>query len=147
MRVELLGLALETPKVSVSLWTPWNATQLETKLFASIEQVPELQRSERDDEVRLSFKTEQQWDAVMERVVRVLKGWQEDAAGRNEKRHWGWMIDGDRDAYGYDPMGEPACLWARFRLFLERGDPGEFDKSEQVELQALSFRFWPVRNP
>ncbi|MGF1578218.1 MAG: hypothetical protein ACFCD0_02520 [Gemmataceae bacterium] len=146
MRVELLGLAIETPKVSVSLWSSWKASQLETKVFNSIGQVPDLEKLERDDEMRLSFRTEQQWQAVMDRVVRVMKGWQEEAAGRNEKRLWGWMIDGDRDAYGYDPMGEAACLWGWFRLFLERGDPGEFDKSEQVELQSLSFRFWPVRS-
>ena len=36
MRVDFYGLILETPRVTVYLWSPWRAAALEHRLFESI---------------------------------------------------------------------------------------------------------------
>ena len=40
MRVELFGLAMETPNATFYLWSPWRCSFLEHKLFDALKGVP-----------------------------------------------------------------------------------------------------------
>jgi hypothetical protein len=81
----------------------------------------------------------------LQAVSRVLKGWQEDAEpGNGERRSWRWMLEGNTDANGYDHTGEQACIWAFIRLGLDRGEPGEPDKGEDIDLDGVGFQIWPA---
>src|SRR4051794_27585509 len=107
MRVELFGLAMDAPGVTVSLWSPWRCTALEHKLFDSLKGVTDAEVEIEPDEIRIQLSTEKQWKQATDKLVRVLKGWQEEAADAGaEKRSWRWLVEADVDASGFDHKGE-----------------------------------------
>src|SRR5262245_60611634 len=133
MRIDFYGLSFETPRVTVHLWSPWRSTALEHRLFeaivAGLKQPPE----KLPDEVQAHITDPRTWKHALQAVSRVLKGWQEDAEpGNGERRSWRWMLEGNTDAHGYDHNAEVASLWAFLRLGLDRGEPGEPDKGEDI---------------
>ena len=74
---------------------------------------------------------------------RVLKGWQEEASDAGtDRRSWRWMVEADSDAHGYDHAGEKACIWAFLRLSLDRGNPSEPERGEDIDLNGFGFRVW-----
>src|SRR5262245_7093238 len=146
MRVDLYGLAFETPRATVYLWSPWRASALEHRLFEAVLQVPGLRAEQEADEMRVDITDAKTWRGALQGVCRVLKGWQEEASDTgNERRAWRWLIEGDTDDHGYDHQNEPACIWAFLRLGLERGGPEEPDKWEEVDLNGFGVRIWPVK--
>jgi hypothetical protein len=142
MRVEFYGLVLETPRVTFYLWSPWRAAALEHRLFDSIRALPRVQFEEGPDELRLHLNDPKTCRSAIQAVARVLKGWQEEADPGSERRSWRWLLEGDTDADGYDHTGEPVCLWGFLRVSLERGGPGEPDKSEDVDLEGFGCQVW-----
>jgi hypothetical protein len=142
MRVDFYGLVLETPRVSVYLWSPWRAAALEHRLFEAIRALPRVQLENGLDEVRLHIDDPKTCRAALQTAARVLKGWQEEADPGSERRSWRWMLEGDTDADGYDHTGEPVSLWAFLRLSLERGGPGEAEKGEDIDLEGFGLQVW-----
>src|SRR5262249_3078949 len=103
MRVDLYGLAFETPRATVYLWSPWRASALEHRLFEAVLQVPGLRAEQEADEMRVDITDAKTWRGALQGVCRVLKGWQEEASDTgNERRAWRWLIEGDTDDHGYD---------------------------------------------
>ena len=141
MRVDLHGLTFETPQVTFFLYSPWRASALEHRLFDAVRGVPRADLEEAADELRLHVTDPKAWRGALQTVVRVLKGWQEEAEAGSEKRAWRWMLEGDSDAHGYDHVGEPSSLWGFLRLSLDRGSPGE-EKGEDVDLEGFGLRIW-----
>ena len=80
MRVELFGLGMDAPGVTFSLWSPWRCTAIEHKLFDALKGIADSEIEIEPDEVRIHLTTEKQWKAATDRLTRVLKGWQEEAA-------------------------------------------------------------------
>lgn len=142
MRIDFYGLAFDTPQVTFHLWTPWRATAIEHRLFEVIRQLPRVEVDELPDELRIRLTDPKAWKTALQVVVRVLKGWQEEADPGSEKRSWRWMLEADSDGDGYDHNGEPCSLLAFLRLTLERGGPGEQDKGEDVDLNDFGVRIW-----
>ena len=142
MRVDLNGLAFETPKVTFHLWSPWRSSRLEHKLFEAVRHIPRTQFEEAPDEWRLHLEDPRTWKAALQAVSRVLKGWQEDADPATERRSWRWLIEADVDPDGYDHAGDPASLWLLIRVSLERGGPGEPEKPEDIDLEGFGVRVW-----
>jgi hypothetical protein len=142
MRVDFYGLVLETPRVSVYLWSPWRAAALEHRLFEAIRALPRVQLEHGSDEVILHIDDPKTCRAALQTVARVLKGWQEEADPGSERRSWRWLLEGDTDADGYDHTGEPVSLWAFLRLSLERGGPGEAEKGEEIDLEGFGLQIW-----
>src|SRR5262249_34491501 len=134
MRFEFYGLAFETPRVIIHLWSPWRATHLEHRLFEALTHLPRVEVEEGNDEVQMFLTDPRTCRTALQTVSRVLKGWQEEADAGSERRTWRWMLEGDTDDAGYDHNGEPASLWGFLRLGLERGGPGEPDKYEDIDL-------------
>jgi hypothetical protein len=147
MRIDLFGLAFETPRVSFYLWTPWRAAALEHRLFEAIREVPGVRAEAVEEGEALHMTDPKTWRTALQAVSRVLKGWQEEAdlAG-GERRGWRWLLEGDTDAYGYDQGGEPASLWGLVRVSVDRGGPGEAEKGEDVDLEGFSLRVWPANS-
>jgi hypothetical protein len=137
MRVDFYGLVLETPRVTVYLWSPWRAAALEHRLFEAIRALPKVALEESPDELRLQLDDPRTCKAALQAVARVLKGWQEEADTGSERRAWRWLLEGDTDVDGYDHTGEPVSLWGFLRLSLERGGPGEPDKGEDIDLEGF----------
>jgi hypothetical protein len=146
MRIDFYGIVLETPQVTFYLWSPWRAGALEHRLFDTVRRLPGVKLEQNPDEVRAHITDAKTWKAALQAICRILKGWQEEAtdAGR-ERRAWRWFLEGDTDDSGYDYQGEAASVWAFLRVLLERGDPGEIDKNEEVELSGFGVRIWPNR--
>src|SRR5947209_4993881 len=142
MRIDFHGLVLETPHISIYLWTPWRASALEHRLFDAVRQVIHETPEEQPDELRLDIEEPKQWRAALQAMVRVLKGWQEDGDPGRERRAFRWLLEGDSDSNGYDSLGEPVSLWLFLRLSLERGEPGEPDRGEEFELEGVGVRIW-----
>jgi hypothetical protein len=142
MRIAFYGLAFETPQVSFHLWSPWRATALEHKLFEAVKQLPRVRSEQEADEWRVRISDPKTWQAALQAVARVLKGWQEDGDPGRERRFWHWLLEADTDDTGYDHTGEPVTLWGFLRVSLERGGPGEADKGEDVDLQGFGLRIW-----
>ncbi len=142
MRVDLYGLAFETPRVTVHLWSPWRASALETRLFEAIKGLPQVEMEKGPDEWRLLVPDAKAWRAAVQAVSRVLKGWQEEADPGSERRTWRWLVEGDTDAHGYEQTGDPASIWLLIRVSLERGTPGEPEKGEDIDLEGFSVRVW-----
>ena len=69
-------------------------------------------------------------------------GWQEEADPASERRSWRWLLEGDTDADGYDHANEAVSLWALLRVSLDRGGPGEEEKSEDIDLEGFGIRIW-----
>src|SRR3977135_1633086 len=129
MHVELYGLTFETPRVSCYLWSPWRASALEHRLFDAVRQLPGITLEQEADAIRAHIAEARVWKPALNAVVRVLKGWQEEADQGREKRGWRWLLEGDTDDQGYDHAGELAGLWAFLRLSVDRGNLEEGDKA------------------
>ena len=140
MRIAFYGLAFETPQVSFHLWSPWRATALEHKLFEAVKQLPRVRSEQEADEWRVRISDPKTWQAALQAVARVLKGWQEEADPASERRGWRWLLEGDTDADGYDHGGEPVSLWGFVRISLERGGLGEPDKGEDIDLDGFGLQ-------
>jgi hypothetical protein len=139
MRVDFYGLALETPRVTFYLWSPWRAAALEHRLFEAIRTLPRIELEEGVDELRLHVDDPKTCRSALAAVSRVLKGWQEEADPGSERRSWRWLLEGDVDADGYDHTGEPVSLWGFLRVSLERGGPGE-QKGEDIDLEGFGLQ-------
>ncbi|HYV39400.1 MAG TPA: hypothetical protein VE988_27170 [Gemmataceae bacterium] len=145
MRVDFYGLTFDTPKVTVHLWSPWRSTALEHRLFEVIGAGLKQPAEKFPDGLQAHITDPKTWRTTLQAVSRVLKGWQEDAEpGNGERRSWRWMIEGNTDANGYDHTGEQACVWAFVRLGLDRGEPGEPDKGEDIDLDGFGVQIWPT---
>jgi hypothetical protein len=146
MHIDLYGLTLDTPKVTCYLWSPWRASALEHRLFDVVRQIAGVELEQDVDELRAHINEAKAWRQALTALVRVLKGWQEEAtdAGR-ERRAWRWLIEGDTDDHGYDHAGEQAGLWVFLRLGLDRGGYEEGEKGEDVDLNGFGLRIWPNR--
>lgn len=142
MRVDFYGLAFETPHVTFHLWSPWRAAALEHKLFEAVRTLPRVEAQTFPDEWQLHVGEPKTFRSAVQAISRVLKGWQEEADPPAERRHWRWLLEGDTDADGYDHYGEPNSLWGILRVSLERGGPGEGDKSEDLDLEGFGLRIW-----
>ena len=142
MRVDLYGLAFETPRVTFHLWSPWRASALEHRLFDAVRNVPRTETEEGQDEWRIHVNDPKTWRNAVQAVARVLKGWQEEADPGSERRFWRWLIEGDTDPHGYDETGEPTSLWCLVRVGLEHGGLGESEKPEEFDLEGFSARIW-----
>jgi hypothetical protein len=140
MRVDIYGLTFETPGVTFYLWTPWRASELEHKLFRALNGMPNVQYEAQADEQRIHINDAKTWRLAVQAIARVLKGWQEDAESGSEKRGWWWMIEADTNADGYDHTGEPTSLWGFIRLTLDRSNPGEDSKGEDIDLNGFGLR-------
>ena len=143
MRFDFYGLAFETPRVTIYLWSPWRASALEHRLFDAIRQLPQVVDEEGPDELRLQLDHPRTCRAALQAVARVLKGWQEEAETGSERRTWRWVLEGDTDEGGYDHNGEPACLWAFLRVSLDRGGPADPDKGEDIDLDGFGLQVHP----
>ena len=143
MRVDLYGLAFETPRVTFHLWSPWRASALEHRLFEAVKNVPRVELEKGPDEWRLLAGDPKTCRAAVQAVTRVLKGWQEEADPGSERRSWRWLVEGDTDAHGYDHTGEVASVWLLVRVSLDHGAAGEPEKAEDVDLEDFSVRVWP----
>jgi hypothetical protein len=138
MRVDLYGLAMETPGVTFYLWSPWRCSALEHRLFDAIKGIPGVRPEAGPDELRLHVADPKAWKTAVNHLSRVLKGWQEEAADTGtERRGWRWLVEADVDASGYDMNGEKSNFWAYIRLALDRGGPGEPEKGEDVDLNGF----------
>jgi hypothetical protein len=140
VRVDFYGLVLETPRVTVYLWSPWRAAALEHRLFEAIRVLPRARLEQGPDEVRLHLDDPKTCRAALQAVERVLKGWQEEADPGSERRAWRWLLEGDTDADGYDHTNEPVSLWGFLRVTLERGGPGEPEKNEDIDLEGFGLQ-------
>jgi hypothetical protein len=146
MRVDLYGLAFETPQVTVHLWSPWRCSALEHRLFEAVRQLPRVAQEQGPDEWRLLIADPKTWRAAVQALARVLKGWQEEGDPSTEKRSWRWLIEGDIDAHGYDHNGEPAGVWLLLRVSLDRGGVGEPEKGEDLDLEGFGLLLWANRD-
>jgi hypothetical protein len=97
------------------------------------------------DENRIHLHDSKNWQAALQGIARVLKGWQEEADPGRERRAWRWLLEGDTNDQGYDHNGEPASLWAFLQLGLDRAEPGENEEQlEQIDLNGFGIRIWPA---
>ena len=144
MRVDFYGLSFDTPRITCYLWSPWRASALEHRLFEGVRQLSGVEIEQDAEEIRAHIADAKSWKAALHAVVRVLKGWQEEADQGRERRGWRWLMEGDADDNGYDHTGEPASLWAFLRLSLDRGNLEEGDKSEDIDLNGFGLRIWPA---
>jgi hypothetical protein len=144
MRVEFYGLAFETPYVTVHLASPWRATFLEHRLFDAVRKACPGESEQGYDEVKLKITEPKAWKAALQAVARVLKGWQEDADPGSERRSWRWLLEADTDEHGYDHYGESATVLCFVRLSLDRDNPDEPAKGEDIDLDGFSVRIWPL---
>lgn len=146
MLVDLYGLHFDTPLVTIYLWSPWRAAALEHKLFESLTSLSGVAVEKEADEIRVQIRDAKTWKQATHHIVRVLKGWQEEAEQGRERRAWHWLLEGDTDDHGYDHAGETACLWAFLQLGLERGSVEDPEKTETVDLNGIGVRIWPHRD-
>lgn len=143
MRVELFGLTMEAPGITVYLWSPWRCSLLEHKLFDSLKGIPSSQAESEPDELRLHLTDVKAWKLALERLTRVLKGWQEEAADAGpEKRSWRWLLEADVDGNGFDHKGEKAAFWLFLRLMIDRNAPGDGEKNDDVDLEGFGVCVW-----
>jgi hypothetical protein len=147
MRVELFGLAMETPAATFYLWSPWRCSFLEHKLFDALKTVPGAELEAGPDELRLTMIDPKAWKVAVQSISRVMKGWQEEAsdAGKEERRAWRWLLEADVDAAGYDMQAEKASFWAYLRLSLDRGGPNDGEKGEDIDLNGFGVQISGVK--
>ena len=142
MRIDFHGLAFDTPRMTFYLWSPWRASSLEHRLFEAVRQAVHQEVEEGPDERRLHVDEPRAWRTASQAMVRVLKGWQEEADSGRERRTFRWLLEGECDADGYDAFGEPLALWLFLRLSLDRGGPDEPAKGEDLDLEGFGVRVW-----
>jgi hypothetical protein len=143
MRVDLFGLVMDAPGVTFYLWSPWRCSALEHRLFDAVKSVAGAQFESAPDELRVTVTEPKAWKQALQAISRVLKGWQEEAADAGpDRRSWRWLIEADVDPSGYDLNGEKASLWAYVRLGLDRGNPGEQEKGEDIDLNGFGVCVW-----
>jgi hypothetical protein len=143
MRVDFYGLHFETPGVSFYLWSPWRCSDLEHRVFKSLEQVPGIETDHDFDEHRLHVMEPRAWKAAVQAIARVLKGWQEEASDAgSERRAWRWLMEADTDPDGFDHTGERVSMWAFLRVTLDRSNPGDAEKPEDIDLDGFGVRIW-----
>lgn len=143
MRIEMYGLVFDSPGVTFYLWTPWRASYLEHRLFDALSHCSNVEIEKMPDEIRLHIDEAKTWRSALQAIARVLKGWQEEAESGSERRAWRWMLEADTDFSGYDYAGERASIWGFLRLHLDRSNPAEGDKIEDIDLNDFGFRIWP----
>ena len=143
MRIDLYGMTFEGPGATYYLWSPWRCSALEHRLFDSIRALPNIEFEKAPDELRLHIIDAKAFKTTLQMCERVLKGWQEEAADAGtDRRSWRWMVEADCDSHGYDHAGEKASVWAFLRLSLDRGNPGEGERGEDIDLNGFGFRVW-----
>jgi hypothetical protein len=145
MQVDLYGILIETPTVTLYLWSPWRASALEHKIFDAVAGLSGVTIERDADEVRLQIADAKTWKQALNGMCRVLKGWQEEAEQGRERRAFRWLLEGDVDDHGYDHSGEQAGLWAFLQLGLERGHFEDPEKVETVDLGSIGVRMAPQR--
>ena len=144
MRVDFHGLSFETPRVTGYLWSPWRASALEHRLFDVVRQLPGIAPEQDADELRAHLPDAKTWKLALNALVRVLKGWQEEADQGRERRGWRWLLEGDSDDSGYDHTGEPCSIWLFLHLAIDRGSLEDGEKAEEIELNGFGLRIWPA---
>ena len=144
MRIDLYGLVFETPAVTCYLWSPWRASHLEHRLFDAIAHLPGVEVEKQADELRITLTDQKTWRNAVQAIARVMKGWQEEAESGGDKRSWRWLLEADTDSNGFEQGGERSSLWAFLRLALDRGNPGEEEKGEDIDLNDFGLRIFPV---
>jgi hypothetical protein len=143
MRVELYGLAMDTPGVSFYLWSPWRCAALEHRLFDAITQVTGGVTEKSNDEARVDIADAKHWKSSLQALERVLKGWQEEGVDAgNEKRGWRWLLEGDVDVDGFDHKGEKSAFWLFVRLAIDRGGPNDGERGEDIDLNGFGVCIW-----
>src|ERR1043166_4355255 len=111
MRIDLYGMAFDGPAVTYYLWSPWRCSALEHRLFEAIKGLSKVEFENAPDELRLHVTDRKVYDASVQIMERVLKGWQEEASDSGtDRRSWRWMIEADCDPHGYDHAGEKASV-------------------------------------
>ena len=147
MRVELFGLAMETPCVTFYLWSPWRCSFLEHKLFEALKAVPGATLEPGPDELKLNILDAKAWKVSVQHISRVMKGWQEEAsdAGREERRAWRWLLEADVDSAGFDMQGEKTSFWSYLRLSIDRGGPNDAEKGEDIDLNGFGVQVWGIK--
>jgi hypothetical protein len=143
MKIDLYGMTFDGPAVTFYLWSPWRCSALEHRLFESIKALPGVEFEKAPDELRLNVTDSKVYRAAVQMAERVLKGWQEEASDSGtDRRSWRWMVEADSDPHGYDHAGEKASVWAFLRLSLDRANPGEGERGEDIDLNGFGFRVW-----
>ncbi len=147
MRVELFGLTMESPTVTIFLWSPWRCSFLEHKIFEALKTVPGATLESGPDELRLDIVDAKAWKSAVQNISRVLKGWQEESsdAGKEERRAWRWLVEADVDATGYDLQAEKSSFWLYLRLAIERGGPNDAEKGEDIDLHGIGVQVWGTK--
>src|SRR6476659_8786799 len=118
MKIDLYGMTFDGPGVTYYLWSPWRCSALEHRLFESIKALPNVEFEKAADELRLNITDSKVY------------------------RAWRWMVEADSDPHGYDHTGEKASVWAFLRLSLDRANPGEGERGEDIDLNGFGFRVW-----
>lgn len=142
MRIDLYGLGFDTPGVSFYMWSPWRASALETRLFDSLVRLTGVTQEKKGEESRLHVSDAKTWRTALQIIARIMKGWQEEAEPGNEKRSWRWLVEADTDCDGYDHLGEKSAIWGYIRASLDRGNPAEGEKGEDLDLENFGFCVW-----
>ena len=145
MLIDLYGIVMETPGVTISLNTPWRAMALEQRLFEAVVALKPDALEKTPDEWLWHLRAPQLWGKVLNAVARVMKGWQEegqDVAGQPQQRAWRWLMEADTDMDGYDHAGDKASMWAFLRASIDAESPERPEKGEDVDLNAFSVRIW-----
>lgn len=145
MRIDFHNLVFETPHVTFYLFTPWRATALEHRLFEAVRQAIHTTPEESADDRKMHVHEPKVWRAAQQAMLRVLKGWQEEAEQGRERRAFRWLLEGDCDPHGYDAFGEPLSLWIYLRLGVERGGPDDPPRGEDIDLEGFGVRIWSER--
>src|SRR5262249_59926703 len=86
MRVYFYGLAFETPRVTVHLWSPWRASALEHRLFEAVSTLPRIHREEGPDEWRVHVTDPKTWRVALQALPPLLQGRQGGARPRRRTR-------------------------------------------------------------
>jgi hypothetical protein len=144
MQIDFYGLRFEAARITCYLWSPWRAAALEHRLFNEVRQLANVQLESTPDELRVQIADVKTWQQGLANLSRLLKAWQEEAAGAGkERRVYRWLFEGDTDEHGYDHANDVACLWVYLRVGLDRGEMPEEEASEWVDMHGFGLRFWP----
>jgi hypothetical protein len=145
MQIDFYGLKFEATRITCYLWSPWRASALEHRLFNEVKQISEVHLEQEADEMRVQIAEAKSWKEALVNMSRLLKGWQEEAAGLGkERRLFRWLFEGDTDEHGFDHANDRACLWIYLRVGLDRGDLDQEEPSEWIDLNCFGLRFWPM---